>query len=161
LQHLALLSERLDGPMIWDAALVQAQQKTIQDVLWQSTEARDSSFAGTALLALTRISETHPEVDRNRLGQTAIVMTDVKVDEAARVTAFQVCARLHLVDALPLTIRAAQTESSSIVRISAIGALGLCGNADEMPLLNQIAQQNEPYRSVALMAMERIQQRTQ
>jgi len=161
LQHLALLSERLDGPMIWESGLVQSQQKSIQDILWKSAEARESSIAGTALLGLTRISETHPEVDRNRLGQAAVAMTEVGIDEAARVTAFQVCARLHVETALPLTVKAAQNDSSSIVRMSAIGALGLIGSADVIPLLNQIAQQNVRYRSVAVRAVEKIQERTQ
>jgi hypothetical protein len=161
LQHLALLSERLDGAMVWEPGLVQAQQKLVQDTLWKSAEARDSSISGTALLGLTRISETHPEVDRNRLGQAALSMSEAGVDEAARVTAFQVCARLNVSSALPLTIQAAQTDSSSIVRTSAIGALGLIGSADVIPLLNQIAQQNARYRSVAAIAVEKIQKRTQ
>jgi hypothetical protein len=160
LQHLALLSERLDGPMIWDSGLVQTQQKLIQETLWQCAEARDSSMAGTALLGLTRISETHSDFDRNRLGQAAIAMTDAGVDEAARVTAFQVCARLRVSNALPLTINAAQTDSSSIVRISAIGALGLFGNVDQVPILNQIAERNARFKAAAVLAMKKIQEKT-
>ena len=147
LQHLALLSQQLDGPIAWDASLVQTQQKLIQDTLWQAAEARDSSMAGTALLGLTQISETHPELDRTRLGQAAIAMADANVDEAARVTAFQVCARLHVSDALPVTVKAAETDSSSIVRTSAIGALGLFGNADDIPILNQIASDQCPVQN--------------
>lgn len=161
MQHLALLSERLDSPTVWDPSLVQAQQKLIQDTLWQCAEERGSSISGTALLALTRISETHSEVDRIRLGQAAIAMTDVEVDEAARVTAYQICARLQVSSALPLAITAAQSDSSSIVRTSAIGALGLFGNAGQLPILNQIAEHNARFKPVAMLAMKKIQERTQ
>jgi len=161
LQHLALLSERLDGPMIWEPGLVQGQQKLIQEILWKSAEARDSSIAGTALLGLNRISESHPELDRNRLGQAAVAMTESGVDEAARVTAFQVCARLHVNEARPLTVTAAQADSSSIVRISAIGAIGIFGNPNDLPILNQIAAQNVRFKPAAMMAMKKIQERTQ
>lgn len=160
LQHLALLSERLDGPTVWDAKLVRAQQTLIQDALWQSAGVRESSTAGTALLGLTRISETHPELDKTRLSQAAIDMTATGVDEAARVTAFQVAARFQPAGALPLLLRAAQTDPSSIVRISAIGALGVIASADALPALNQIAEQTPRYKAVAERAMKKIQERT-
>jgi hypothetical protein len=160
LQHLALLNERLDGPMIWESKLVQTQQKLIQETLWQCAEARDSSIAGTALLALARLSETHDEVDRNRLAEAATAMTDGKTDEAARVTAFQVCARLKTANARPLAVNAAQTDSSSIVRTSAIGALGLIGNEDDVAILDQIAGKDARFRTVAMLAMKKIQERT-
>jgi hypothetical protein len=160
LQHLVLLSERLDGSAVWDPALIQVEQKLIQETLWQTAEAHDSSMAGTALLGLTQISETHPEVDRNRLGQVARDTTEIGINEAARVTAFQVCARLRVADALPLALQAAQNDSSSIVRISAIGALGLFGNADDVSILNQIAEKSSRFKPVAMLAVKRIQERT-
>lgn len=159
-QHLALLSERLDRPIAWDVSLIQAQQKLIQDSLFKCAEARDSSMSGTALLGLTAISETHSEVDRDRLGQAAVAMAGVGVDEAARVTAFQVCARLQVSNALPVTVNAAQTDPNSIIRVSAIGALGLFGHADDIPILNQIAENSSRLRPVTALAIKRIQERT-
>lgn len=158
-QHLSLLSERLDQPSNWDAGKIQTQKQAIQKMLWQVLDEDKSSIFGTALLGLTRLSESDLTIDRQLLGKIALKAASApETQEAARITAFQVCARLHLDEFLPVAMDAAQNDSSMMVRVSAVGALGLIGNSDQAPVLKQIAETNPRLKPVVLAALKRIQE---
>lgn len=158
-QHLAILSERLDQPSGWAPAKIQAQKSDIEKALWRVVDEDRSSIFGTALLGLIRISENDPNVDRQRLGQAALkAASSLETQEAARITAFQVCAQLHMNEILPLATEVAQNDSSTMVRISAIGTLGLIGDSSQTPILEQIAQANPRLKPVVTAALQRIQE---
>ena len=160
-QHLCLLSERLNEPIGWGADQVNSQRNLIQQALWEAANKPESSIAGTALLGLARLSETDTSVDPKRLTDLALNRARaVDTQEATRITALQVCARLQIKEALPLLVTAAERESGVSLRISAIGALGLMGGEREIAVLERIAQNNNPRLAVATAAaVKRIRQR--
>lgn len=163
LQHLSLLSERLNEPgQGGEASQALWQRQQIQQVLWEATVEDSLSMAGTALLGLARLSDSDATVDRRRLAATAqkIATSEVGSNEAARVSAIQVCARLGDATALPVLVQAARREQSPLVRISAIGALGMLGGKNEVPLLQEFEAETEPrLKHVAEMALRRLERR--
>jgi HEAT repeat protein len=77
-----------------------------------------------------------------------------------RITAFQVCASLDVKDALSLVLGAAQQGETESVKLSAVGALGLLGNKDQIPFLNNILQgKDERLKAAAQQALHRINQK--
>jgi len=129
----------------------------IQGTLWEALNETDSSIAGTALLGLEQLSEEQSGFDRNRITKTALQLADDNGSgELTRITAFQVCARLHVSDALPLLEQAASQGQSVPLRISAIGALGTMGDSQAVPLLNSLL--NGPEERLKLPAQQALNQ---
>lgn len=116
----------------------------VQGTLWEALNETDTSIAGTALLGLEQLSEEGVEFDQNRIAAKALQLAGGNgTGELTRITAFQVCARLQVPDALPLLEQAASQGQSVSLRISAIGALGTMGNAQAVPLLNSLLNGTE------------------
>jgi len=162
IQHLSTLSERLgESPAGWGTDQVAAQRRQIRDALWEAAADSQSSIAGTALIGLTRLSESDADVDRGRLGQSALKLAGSEATQsAARITALQVCARLQVTQALPLLAQVAENGTDVPLRLSAIGALGLMGGRVEAGLLRRISEAgDERLAPVAAVALRRIQER--
>lgn len=162
-QHLSLLHERLDEPAGWENDRLNSRRKLIEETLWAVTGELDSSMAGTALLGLTRLSEKESGlvVDRQRLGEAALkIASDSQTQEASRITACQICARLQVKAALPLLSQMAVQSENVTLQISALGALGLMGGKAELSIIEQIvAGGNTRLEKVAAVAIRRIQER--
>lgn len=161
-QHLALLVERLqEAPAGWSETQIESQQKVVEGVLLEILTYPDSRLAGTALLGLTRLSESGFPIDRIRLSDAALKMaSDSKSPSEARITAFQVCARLGAREALPLLTETAQRSEDTMARISAVSALGILGNAPELAVAEEIVSTgNERLKNAAAIALRRIQDR--
>lgn len=97
--------------------------------------------AGTALIALAD-NLADPAVARHAVAQAArAIARDPGASPGARVTAFQVCARLDLREAAADARAAArgETAQSVTVRMSAAAALGTLGEASDRGLLRQLA----------------------
>jgi hypothetical protein len=119
-------------------------QQAVQNVLWEAVNETSDSIGGTALLALKRLSQEYAGFDQKRMAATALRMAgDYNAGELSHITAFQVCAQLGTTDALPVVLQAAQNGETVSVRISAVGALGSLGGADQIPFLNQLLQSGE------------------
>jgi hypothetical protein len=161
IQHLSMLGERIPDAPGWDASQVRYKTELILEALWTAAGTH-SSIAGTALMGLARLSETSPSVDRSRLSTTSLqIAADNGANEAARISAIQVCAKLHIVKALPTLVQSTRGDRSVLVRVSAIGALGMIGGRDEADLLKSIAGGTDVrVKPVAETALRRIQQRT-
>jgi hypothetical protein len=160
IQHVAALYERLDDSS-WAEPEIKTQRGELQNLLWQAVDETDSSIGGTALLALSRLSERHGEIDEPRIETEALAMAqDTSTGELSRMTAFQVCGRAHLQAAIPLLVDEAKSESDVSLRISAIGSLGLVGQRSEVALLQNIVQEGNPrFKPSALLALKRVQSR--
>lgn len=132
-----------------------------REVLWEATSETDNSIAGTALLALSRLSEQDSDLDRHRVARTALRLAgQSQVGDLTRITAFQICARMDVADALPLLEHAAQSSETVPQRISAIGALGSLGGAKQIPLLESLKASGAPRLAPALQgALARIEDR--
>jgi hypothetical protein len=161
IQHLAAYYEQLDQAAGMDPQAKHDEETKVQSILWEALSEVGSSISGTALLALTRLSEGRPEFDRNQIGATALQLAKEAVaGELTRITALEVCARLGVGDALPLLALAAQAGETMPVRIAAVGALGVLGGSDQTALLNELANSPEERLKVpALQALKQISKR--
>ncbi len=157
IQHLTSLHEQLDAT---STAGAQAEQERIQQVFWEALAETDSSIAGTALLGLSRLADTHQEIDRDKIAATALQLAGAgNASDVTQITAMQVCARLGVRAAVPLLVETAQTGNIA-VKISAIGALGMLGTPTELDLLERIvAGQDEHLKPAAAGALQRIRKR--
>ena len=132
-QHLAAYYEQLEITRQNDPQV----QQTVQGVFWEALAETDSSIAGTALLALTRLSEGRSEFDQNRIRAAALQLAGAgQAGELTRSTALQVSARLGTKEALPVLMQVAADGGTLPLRISAIGALGTLGAPEAVSLLN-------------------------
>jgi len=149
LQHLSLLYENA------------SQKDEIRQVLWEAVAESSSSLAGTALLSLHRLAETHEEFDSKAVSKKALSFAaDQHCEIATCLTAIQVCARMGETRALPAARRLAETEGSVPLRISAIAAVGDLGGPESIPLLEKLASGDDArLRPAAESALKRLQRR--
>jgi hypothetical protein len=135
----------------------------MRDMLWEALSETDSSIAGTALLALSRLSESYPEFDRDRIAQEAIRLgKNEGTGELSRITAFQVCGELGVKGITSQLLRTASSEQTIPLRISAVAALGAVGDSDSRRTLTDLLNGTEPRLKLpAKLALTRIDQREQ
>jgi hypothetical protein len=143
-QHMVAFYEQMEKVPDDSQPAKQNDLSKVQRALWEALNETDSSIAGTALLGLEQLSEERVEFDQNRIAAKALQLAGGNdTGELTRITAFQVCARLNVQDALPLLEQAASQGQSISLRISAIGALGTMGNDQAVPLLNRLLNGTE------------------
>lgn len=137
-------------------------RQVIQNTLWDGLSETDSSIAGTSLLALERLSRDRADFDRQQIASVALQFADQgDVGELTRITAFQVCARLDVADALPAVIQAAQHGATIPLQISAVSALGRLGGSDQIPFLRSLVNgAEERLQLPAKRALDQIMARS-
>jgi hypothetical protein len=134
IQHLGVWYARIP-----DSQSQSEQRETIQETLREALRETDSSIAGTSLLALRKLSDTQPEIDKAKVGQAALQMAeDDHCGTLARTTALSVCGRMRVAGVLFVARRLAVSAPSIPLQLSAIAVLGDLGGADERTLLEQI-----------------------
>src|ERR1700690_1214798 len=159
-QHVAAFYQQLEmaadvDPQDKSTGLAQARK-----VLWDALAETDGSIAGTALLALTRLSRENPEsFDPRQIAGVAEQMAGPATPgELTRITAIQVCAQLNVQAALPVIQAAVQNGQTMTVRISAMGALGSLGGAEQIPFLNSVLHGDEERLTLSAQhALDQIQ----
>ena len=163
------------------------ERVVLHTMLWQATDETDSTIAGTALLALLRISGTAedvisrlpiaalstsdrrsagpsrptPEIDLARLEATALrLASDKHCGELSQLTALSLCGRLRVAKALPLVTDVAQHGTDVSLRLAAIAALGDLGGPATVELLEELSLGTETrVRVAATSALERLKKR--
>ncbi|MBQ9727256.1 MAG: hypothetical protein IJV65_07110 [Kiritimatiellae bacterium] len=99
-QHLERYARECVVRGTWDPASADAAD--VRAALEEAVIETGTSVGGAALLALARLSEIDPHVDRARLGTRAsALVSDASVPSANRVSAAQVCGLLRVRSALP------------------------------------------------------------
>ena len=162
-QHLAALCQQMAATPPGAAQNADPKLAEAEEALWEAVAETQNSIAGTALLGLTRLVQGGVAIDEERIGRAALKLAyDDSAGELARISAYQVCGRLNVQSALPVIETAAQGSSTVALQISAIGALGLIGGQNDLPLLQQLLQSSEArLKAPAQTAMNRIEQRLQ
>jgi hypothetical protein len=160
LQHLATFDENLAGQ---NGKAIAKEEKADQNALWNALFETSDSMAGTALYGLERLAKAGEQVDSNRLSGMALEMaSDPNAGELTLSSAYQVCAKRDVQQALPVIEAAAQSSETISLQISAIGALGVMGGANDLSLLQNLLQGNEERLKLpARTAINQIQQRLQ
>jgi hypothetical protein len=161
MQHLATFHQQLNGASEEMRRIKSFEMAEAENVLWEGLSETDNSIAGTALLGLLRLAQSEPGYDEQAVAQAALNLArDNGAGELARITALQVCAKLQVTDALPLVMNAAQPTQTVPLRISAVGALGVLGGAEQVAFLDALIQgADERLKLPAQHALNQINQR--
>jgi hypothetical protein len=159
-QHLTTFDEELAGQ---NGKAIAKEEQSDQKALWNALFETGDSIGGTALLGLERLSQSGEQVNSNQLSGMALEMAnDPNAGELTLITAYQVCAQRDVQQALPTIESAAQSSETTSAQISAIGALGTMGGANDIPLLQNLLQGNQERLNLpAQTAINRIEQRLQ
>ena len=147
IQHLGALYHRAAAPA----------RRAIADLFWKATEQKDGTIPGTTLLALE--DNVHKaDIPRERLADRALAIAqDDGFGPEPRATAIQVCVLLNERRALAPARQVARNQSPTILRISAIGALGLLGDPDDLLLLQPLLRDDDMrLRQATLAAVKRL-----
>jgi hypothetical protein len=134
----------------------------IREVLFEVAGKPGVPTAGTALIALTD-NLASPEIDRETVVAAAVAIArESEASAGARMTAFQICARLVVREALPHARQAAsgETTKSVTVRMSAVAALGTLGDESDRELLTKLSRSRDTrIRRAAIGGLRRLGQR--
>lgn len=136
-------------------------RKEIEKAYWEALTEKDKTIAGTALLAVERLSRNHAEFDRKKVEEAALALaTDERCGEASRITALRVCAMMNKAEALPSAKIVAQTGESVTLQMAAIATVGDLGGREDVELLKSMARSSEKRISnIASAAVTRLTQR--
>ena len=143
------------------ATAADRELQAIEAAYWDAVAASNSTTAGTALVGLAQLAGEFPGIDRKRVAAAALVLAaNPSAEEGARVTAIQICAELGEMEILPLARTFAADGASSMLRLSAVGALGRLGTAEDGKLLKSLAAKGDQrIRIAAAAALKRIEHR--
>ena len=123
----------------------ESERFQVLDKLWEETGHTEHTFSGTALLGLHRLSKVYPElIDPNRLAEQALLV--VKADtfpEQNKITALRLAGELGHPEALNFARELLDSESSVMLRASAIGVLGLLGQTSDKEFLHTYAKSSD------------------
>ena len=145
------------------AAEADAEREALMKAYGEAVAETDGNIAGTALIGMSTLSESHPEIDRNAVaGKALAIATDGKAGVESRITAVQICATMGRTEVL-LTARGLAEQGAVVpLRLSAIAALGQVGTAEDGAVLSRVAAGKEPYtRRAAEKALANLRRRLQ
>lgn len=144
-------------PHIHDAQSRRAMSAALWEALQNPTAGR---AAGSAARQLMMLSRRYPEFPPDRIASVSLeVLKAPACPEETMTALLQVCAKLGKREALPIARSIAERSAPPVLRASAIAALGLLGDASELPLLQRLAQSGDRRISApAQAALEKIQQ---
>ena len=110
-QHLARFAQERMVRGTWDVDSEEAAK--IRVALEDAALEVDNSIGGTAMLALARLSEIDPHVDRSRLAsRSASLVSNPSTRLSTRIAAAQLCGLFRVRSALP-ALRSLSSDSSS------------------------------------------------
>lgn len=131
----------------------------ILDKLWGAADSTEHTFSGTALLGLDRIGSKYAEmVDSDRFAEQALlIVKEAEFPEQNKITALQLLAESGHPEALDLARKILNTESTVMLRVSAIGVLGSLGQSVDRETLSVYTKDSEfRLRHAAQCALERL-----
>ena len=134
-------------------------RRSMADALWEALETRRASScagaAGRQLMSLSRSFREFPPGDVSRAALEAL--RALECSDGSRCALLQVCAVLGDAAALPDARALASSEGTpSGVRASAIAAVGLLGDASDLPLLERLAAGADSLAIPARAAIARL-----
>lgn len=131
----------------------------ILEKLWEETANAQDTFSGTALLSLSRMNRLYPGVVvSERFAERALaVVQEATFPDQNKLTALQLLAELRHPEALNLAREVLNAESTVMLRVSAIGVIGLMGQAvDRENLLVLVKSPEFRLRRAAKAALRRL-----
>jgi hypothetical protein len=107
-------------------------------------DSRSQKYAGTALMAVERLSRKNPEIDRQKIGDKAVeiaLANDTCND--SRITALRVCAMMQRTEVLQQARMLAQTGETVPLRLAAIATVGDLGDASDLEYIESLGQSDD------------------
>jgi HEAT repeat protein len=166
---LRVFNDREQDPVIRNYALQHlgtwydrcAEKTQVIEALWTGTADRDASIVGTALIGLKRLVQAPGGADKARLStMAASLAADQAANDAARMTALQVCADLEVKGVVPTAVALAESSASVPLRMSALAAVGAVGGPEQIPLLSSVLGDGDPrIQTAARAALRRLELR--
>lgn len=120
------------------------EQKEIRAAYDMALNDRNEKFAGTALMAVERLSRSHSEFDRKEIGDKAVELAlanDTHYD--TKITALRVCAMMGRKEVVPQVRILAQTGETVPVRLAAIATLGDLGDERDLEYIESLAASDD------------------
>ena len=113
------------------------------------------------MIALSNLVK-EPDIDADEVGRQALaVALDPDAANAARISAFGVCARVGRSECLSEARKLAVQPGSATLRMSCIAAIGTLGNASDIALRERCRESRDTrLRTAAKSAIARIRKRT-
>jgi hypothetical protein len=138
----------------------ETELREIEEALYQCLEDRDSDVSGTAILALSNLSQDHPDnFDTHIIDDAALSLAqDESVHIPSRITALRVCGQLGLEESADLARELAAEANDNVLRLVAIATLGDVGTSDDIELLESFLD-SDFYRKAANLALKKIEER--
>jgi len=136
------------------------EREAIKGALWDAAAETDGPTAGTALIALANNAE-QPGISTPKIKQEAVRLAgDKGAAEAARITALQICAELECTEAASVARKLAKSAESVPLRASAIAAIGVVGEAIDVPTLVRFTRSRDArIKSAATAALKRLREK--
>jgi hypothetical protein len=136
-------------------------ERLLRKAYQEALKEKDKTMAGTALIAVERLSRDHAEFDRKKVEETALALaTDERCGEASRITAMRICGMTGATNVLPSARITAQTGESVTLRMAAIATVGDLGGREDMELLKAMTRSSEKrLKTVAETSLGRLEKR--
>ena len=147
-------------PRIHDAR----SREAMAEMFWEALRTRRRGrAAGSAARQLMTLGRTFPEFPPERVSAASLeALLDPAISDETRTALLQVCGTLGKRGALPTARAIAGRSSAPVLRASAIAAVGMLGDASDLPLLRRLAASGDVRVSrPASAAMDRIQKSSQ
>ena len=134
-------------------------RESMADALWEALKnQRGGRGAGSAARQLMTLGRTFPEFPPEKVSAASLeALLDPTCSEETKTALLQVCGILGERSALPAARTIAGLDSSPVLRASAIAAIGMLGDASDLPLLERLAVSGDMRVSFpACSAIDRI-----
>ena len=134
-------------------------REAMADALWEALKTqRRGRAAGSAARQLMTLGRTFPEFPPEKASAASLeALLDPTCSEETKTALLQVCGILGERAALPAVRTVAELDSSPVLRASAIAAIGMLGDASDLPLLERLAVSGDMRVSIpACSAIDRI-----
>lgn len=133
----------------------------IGNILWAALNMRDREMAGTALLGLDELSETHAEFDPNDIMHKAVeIASDSDASANSRLTALRLATARGATSVLPVARDLALNAETDLLRGAAITTLGDIGGVAEYVFLESLmASEKRQLAAAVAVARKKINER--
>ena len=134
-------------------------RESMADALWEALKnQRGGRGACSAARQLMTLGRTFPEFPPEKVSAASLeALLDPTCSEETKTALLQVCGILGERSALPAARTIAGLDSSPVLRASAIAAIGMLGDASDLPLLERLAVSGDMRVSIpACSAIDRI-----
>lgn len=133
-----------------------AMQEQARQTLWAAASEKQGPIPGTALIALANLSG-QPGFEKARIAALALTLVrSPDYGEPAKITAFQICAKLGEQAVLP-DARQQMSNGSVLIRVSALACVGFLGDQSDLAALRTLESNSDiRLRTAAQAAIKRL-----